>query len=105
MVEVARATLLREGAGHSSCVYTTDQKKIEYAGNRLPVGRVLVNQTSGGAAGAYYNGLPPTCSIGCGSWGNNSISENLSYKHLMNLTILSTIIPGSKSLDPAEAWA
>lgn len=40
------------------------------------------------SAGNFINGLVPTMSLGCGSWGNNSISDNLSYKHLMNTTKL-----------------
>lgn len=85
----AKANLLWEGAGHTSVIYTNDTEKAEYAGEELPVGRLLVNQAGGAASGGnYINGLNPTMSIGCGSWGNNSISENLTYKHLMNTTRL-----------------
>ncbi|MCI9076718.1 MAG: aldehyde dehydrogenase family protein [Dorea sp.] len=85
----AKANLLWEGAGHTSVIYTNDTEKAEYAGAELPVGRLLVNQAGGAASGGnYINGLNPTMSIGCGSWGNNSISENLTYKHLMNTTRL-----------------
>jgi NAD-dependent aldehyde dehydrogenases len=88
-VEAARSNLLWEGAGHTSVIYTEDEKKAEYAGGKLPVGRLLVNQAGGAASGGnYINGLEPTMSLGCGSWGNNSISENLTYRHLMNVTKL-----------------
>ena len=88
-VAAAKQNLLWEGAGHTSVVYTDDEKKAEYAGAELPVGRILVNQAGGAASGGnYINGLHPTMSLGCGSWGNNSISENLTYKHLMNVTKL-----------------
>lgn len=85
----AKTNLLWEGAGHTSVIYTNDSKKAEYAGKELPVGRLLVNQAGGAASGGnYINGLAPTMSLGCGSWGNNSISDNLTYKHLMNTTKL-----------------
>ncbi|MDE7037355.1 MAG: aldehyde dehydrogenase family protein [Lachnospiraceae bacterium] len=88
-VEAAKSNLLWEGAGHTSVIYTEDEKKAEYAGGKLPVGRLLVNQAGGAASGGnYINGLEPTMSLGCGSWGNNSISENLTYRHLMNVTKL-----------------
>lgn len=88
-VKAAKEILLWEGAGHTAVIYTEDEKKAEYVGAELPVGRVLVNQAGGAASGGnYINGLNPTMSLGCGSWGNNSISENLTYKHLMNLTKL-----------------
>lgn len=85
----ARSNLEWEGAGHTSVVYTNDEKTAEYAGEELPVSRVLVNQPGGAASGGnFINGLKPTMSLGCGSWGNNSISDNLTYRHLMNTTKL-----------------
>lgn len=88
-VQDAKANLLWEGAGHTSVVYTNDEKAAEHVAAELPVGRLVVNQAGGAASGGnYINGLHPTMSLGCGSWGNNSISENLTYKHLMNVTKL-----------------
>ncbi len=85
----AKTNLLWEGAGHTSVVYTNDEATAEYVANELPVGRLVVNQAGGTASGGNYtNGLIPTMSLGCGSWGNNSISENLNYKHMMNVTKL-----------------
>ena len=85
----AKSNLEWEGAGHSSVIYTDDQQRAEYAGAQLPVSRLLVNQPGGAASGGnFINGLHPTMSLGCGSWGNNSISDNLTYRHLMNTTKL-----------------
>lgn len=85
----AKSNLEWEGAGHTSVVYTNDEKRAEYAGEIIPVSRLLVNQPAGAASGGnFINGLNPTMSLGCGSWGNNSISDNLTYKHLMNTTKL-----------------
>lgn len=100
----ARSNLEWEGAGHSSVVYTNDEARAEYAGAQLPVSRLLVNQPGGAASGGnFINGLHPTMSLGCGSWGNNSISENLTYRHLMNTTRLAyyhePTIPSSE-----EVW-
>lgn len=88
-VSNAKSNLEWEGAGHSSVIYTNDEAKAEYAGLHLPVSRLLVNQPGGAASGGnFINGLHPTMSLGCGSWGNNSISDNLTYRHLMNTTKL-----------------
>ena len=85
----AKANLDWEGKGHTSALYTNDTAKAEYAGAILPVSRLVVNQPAGAASGGnFINGLHPTMSLGCGSWGNNSISDNLEYKHLMNTTKL-----------------
>ena len=84
-VEIARRNLLCEGAGHSVDLQSDDRGHIEYAGLNLPVSRVLVNQVCATMnGGAFANSLSPTTTLGCGSWGNNSISENLSYFHLFN---------------------
>lgn len=101
----ARATLLVEGAGHTATIYSHDETHIAYAANILPVCRVLVEQPGAGSGGsAYNNGLVPTISIGCGTWGNNAISDNLNYIHLMNKTRVSYIIPDAVEKTPEEIW-
>lgn len=103
-LEDAKFALLWEGAGHTSIVYTNDKATAEKAGEALPVCRVLVNQPGAAAAGgSFINGLAPTMSLGCGSWGNNSISENLTYKHLMNITRLAYHNGGGMPA-PEEIW-
>jgi hypothetical protein len=65
----------------------------------------MVNQTALNASGgAFNNGLAPTISIGCGFWGGNSIGENLTYKHLLNFTRVSRIIPNAPNPTPEEIW-
>lgn len=86
-VAIAKANLLFQGAGHSASIHTHDDKKAEYMGVELPISRLLVNQPGVFAANpALANGLNPTSTLGCGSWGNNSISENLTYEHLINIS-------------------
>ena len=94
-----------EGKGHSCSVYSVNDAHIDLVANQIPVCRVMVNQTALNASGgAFNNGLAPTISIGCGFWGGNSIGENLTYKHLMNYTRVSRIIPGAPSPTPDEIW-
>ncbi|WP_313581557.1 aldehyde dehydrogenase family protein [Lacrimispora sp.] len=84
-VLIAYQNLLVEGEGHSADIQSDNRAHIEYAGVKLPVSRVMVNQTSSSmAGGAFANSLNPTTTLGCGSWGNNAISENLFFTHLMN---------------------
>ena len=80
-VAAAVANLEQEGAGHNSCIWTYDEEKIEYAANLLPVSRFQINQTPFG----INNGMPTTTTLGCGSWGGNSVSENVGVKHLLNI--------------------
>lgn len=105
-VEDARTNLLWEGAGHTAVIYTHDRKLAEAAAERLPVGRMVVNQKGGAGSGSSgTNALPPTMSLGCGSWGNNSISENLTYRHLMNTTKLAFPLESVCRPSYDEIWA
>ncbi|MDR0584725.1 MAG: aldehyde dehydrogenase family protein [Treponema sp.] len=93
-VDIAHANLLCEGAGHSVDVQSNNKQHIEYAGLKLPVSRILVNQICTSMnGGAFQNSLSPTTTLGCGSWGNNSISENLSYYHLFNKSRIAYVKP------------
>lgn len=84
---IANANLEFEGAGHTAAIHSNEKAHIESAGLFLPVSRLVVNQPSAtGAGGSFYNGFAPTTTLGCGSWGNNSISENFTYKHLINVS-------------------
>lgn len=86
-VAIAKTNLEMEGKGHSVSIHSNDTANIEYAAEELSVSRFVVNQVCAiAAAGSYNNSLAPSNTLGCGSWGNNSISENLDYKHLMNVS-------------------
>jgi sulfoacetaldehyde dehydrogenase len=85
----ARATaLLRDqGAGHSVGLHTRSEDRAVALGLALPVCRVIVNQAHCFATGGSYdNALPFSLSMGCGTWGGNSISDNLGFRHFLNIT-------------------
>jgi succinate-semialdehyde dehydrogenase len=104
-VAIAHANLLYEGAGHSVDVQSNNKEHIEYAGLTLPVSRILVNQICTSMnGGAFQNSLSPTTTLGCGSWGNNSISENLSYYHLFNKSRIAWVKPGWSQPDDEEIF-
>ena len=102
----AKANLLLEGAGHSAALHSNTEANIRSAGVALPVSRLVVNQASSfTAGGSLTNGFAPTTTLGCGSWGGNSISENLDYKHLMNVSRIGKVITNKKVPTDAEIWA
>jgi succinate-semialdehyde dehydrogenase len=105
-VEIAKANLLFEGAGHSVSIQSNNREHQLYAGLHLPVSRVLVNQSCATMnGGAFQNSLSPTTTLGCGSWGNNSISENLSYKHFYNTQRIAFEKPSWRQPTDEEIWA
>lgn len=104
-VNHAKANLLVEGAGHSAAVHSNNEDNIRLAGVQLPISRLVVNQPSSlTAGGSLTNGFAPTTTLGCGSWGGNSISENLDYKHLMNVSRIGKVISHKKVPTDAEIW-
>lgn len=88
-MEKAKQLVLFAGAGHTSVLYTNprNDERIKLYGDVMPTGRVMINcPSSQGAIGDIYNfRLEPSLTLGCGSWGGNSVSENVGVKHLMNI--------------------
>lgn len=78
------------GYGHTSSLYidtTTCQDKINEFGERMKTCRILINTPSshGGIGDLYNFKLAPSLTLGCGTWGGNSVSENVGIKHLINI--------------------
>ena len=83
-----------QGKGHSISIHTTIDQRALDLGLTLPVCRVIVNQVHCYAAGGSFdNGLPFSLSMGCGTWGKNSMSDNMNYKHYLNTTRVVRTIP------------
>ena len=78
------------GIGHTSSLYVntvSEQEKIEKFYNKMRTCRVLINTPSsqGGIGDLYNFKLAPSLTLGCGTWGGNSVSENVGIKHLINI--------------------
>ncbi|MBK1787604.1 aldehyde dehydrogenase family protein [Prauserella sp. ASG 168] len=83
-----------QGAGHSCGIHTATEAHARTVAERLRVARVLVNQAHCfGTGGGFDNGLGFTLTMGAGTWAGNSISDNLSYRHFLNITRLARVIP------------
>ena len=105
-VEIARANLDAEGKGHSVSIHSNSTENIEYAGTELCVSRFVINQVcASSAGGSFFNGLAPTNTLGCGTWGHNSISENLDYKHLMNVSRIAYFMKDNYVPTDEELWS
>ncbi len=96
------------GAGHSCGIHTSKEEHIRMLGEQARVSRIMVNQPqSYGNSGNYNNGMPITLTLGCGTWGNNITTENIYWKHFLNITWVSRpidpIIPDEGKLF-GEHW-
>jgi sulfoacetaldehyde dehydrogenase len=85
------------GKGHSVGIASFDDNHIHRLASMAPVSRIMVRQPNvRGNAGSFTNGMPQTASLGCGTWGGNITSENISVKHYMNTTWVSRPIAEDK---------
>ena len=95
--QIAAKILAHEGAGHSIGLHSSDDSRAMELGHEMPTCRVIVNQAHCFATGgAFNNGMPFSLSMGCGSWGGNSIDDNLNYRHFMNVTKIVRTIPANE---------
>ena len=91
-----------QGAGHSVGIHTADDARAMQIAMELPTCRVIVNQAHCFATGGSFdNALPFSLSMGCGSWGGNSISENMNYRHYLNTVRVVRSIP-AQEVSPEE---
>ncbi len=107
--DVAARLLRHQGAGHSIGLHSAVEARAMRLGEILPTCRVIVNQAHAFAAGgAFTNGLPFSLSMGCGSWGGNSIDDNLNWRHFIQTTkIVREIPPREPAVEDifADYWA
>ena len=92
--DAAAATVERiyghQGAGHSVGLHSAKAERALHLGLHLPVSRVIVDQAHAIATGGSFdNGLPFSLSMGCGTWGRNNFSDNMNYRHYLNITRIS----------------
>lgn len=92
-VNKARQLIAMGGLGHTSILYTdqdNNNDRITEFGEKMKTGRVLINMpASQGAIGDLYNfNMSPSLTLGCGSWGGNSVSENVGPQHLINKKLI-----------------
>lgn len=109
-IEMVNSISSFSGAGHSCGIHTDSRERILALAEKVKVSRVMVNQPQSlGNSGGWTNGMPMTLTLGCGTWGGNISSENITWRHLMNTTWVSSPIadrrPSDESLFRKEVRA
>lgn len=88
------------GRGHSCGIHTTSDARVRELGLKVKVSRLMVRQPQCLAnSGSWTNGMPMTLTLGCGSWGRNSTSSNVTWEFLLNYTWVSYPIPNTQPSD------
>lgn len=88
------------GTGHSSGIFTQREDYITRMGLTMKSSRIMVCQgMASGNGGTFANGMPSTVTLGCGTWGGNITTENISWKHFVNITWLSLPLQPNRPSD------
>ena len=100
-IELAIKIQEYQGAGHSLGIHTQNEDRAHEIAMSAKTCRVIVNQAHCFATGGFFNnGLPFSLSMGCGSWGGNSIDENLNWEHFVNkVRVVQTIDENKPDLE------
>ncbi|MEM9097898.1 MAG: aldehyde dehydrogenase family protein, partial [Pseudomonadota bacterium] len=108
-LQTTKEIQVHQGAGHSVGIHTKDQTRPMELATAIPTSRVIVNQAHTFATGgSFTNGMPFSLSMGCGTWGGNSVNENVNYRHFLQSTKIVREIPAREpSLDEifSDYWA
>ena len=104
-VQLCRELLADDGAGHTAVVHSTSTQLITRFATALPVSRLLVNSAAGLACIGVGNGLTPSFTLGCGTFGGTSTTDNVSYINLLNLKRIARPLPtgARRGLQPPSA--
>jgi acyl-CoA reductase-like NAD-dependent aldehyde dehydrogenase len=82
---LCRQILANEGMGHTAIIHTQDQDLVRRFGLEMPVSRVLVNSPGSQGCIGLGTGLTPSLTLGCGTWGNTSTTDNVSFGNVLNV--------------------
>lgn len=92
------------GLGHSCGIYTWKQEYIDTLSIEMKTSRIMVRQPLAPANGGnFFNGMPSTTTLGCGTWGGNSTTENIHWRHFVNVTWVSEPFDPERPSDE-EVW-
>jgi acyl-CoA reductase-like NAD-dependent aldehyde dehydrogenase len=84
-IEACKQILMNQGLGHTAIIYTQNQELVNQFGSEIEVSRILVNVPASQGCIGIGTGLIPSFTLGCGTFGRNSTTDNVTYTHLLNI--------------------
>ncbi len=100
-IELCQNLLAIDGTGHTAIIYTQNEGLIRRFGNEIPASRILVNAPGVQGALGLVSGLVPSLTLGCGTFGHNSTTDNVTYTHLLNIKRLAYYTPDMLRTSPS----
>lgn len=83
-IDLAEELIQHEGTGHTAIIHTASQTWMDRFAARMPASRILVNSPGSQGVIGYCSGLTPSLTLGCGTFGGNSTTDNVTWHHLLN---------------------
>jgi acyl-CoA reductase-like NAD-dependent aldehyde dehydrogenase len=93
-IAACKRLLAIAGAGHTASIYSFDEPTISRFAEQIPASRILVNSPAAQGITGMTTGLTLTATLGCGTYGGNSTTDNITYTHLLNIRRLARFLPG-----------
>ncbi len=84
-IRLCRTLLQGSGAGHTAVIHTTNAARVERFARAIPAGRILVNTPAAPGGCGITTGLDASMTLGCGTFGGNATTDNVTYRHLLNI--------------------
>jgi acyl-CoA reductase-like NAD-dependent aldehyde dehydrogenase len=84
-IRLCRTLLAGSGAGHTAVIHTSNAARVERFARAIPAGRILVNTPAAPGGCGITTGLDASMTLGCGTFGGNATSDNVTYRHLLNI--------------------
>ncbi len=84
-LRLCQALLSIAGAGHTAVIHSTNAARIERFARVIPAGRILVNSPAAQGCCGMTTGLACSMTLGCGTFGGNSTTDNITFRHLLNV--------------------
>ena len=94
-IELCRSLLLYEGTGHTAVIHSDDEERIDRFARAMPASRILVGVPASQGCGGALTGLVPSMTLGCGTFGRNSTTDNVGYRNLLNTKRIAELYLGN----------
>jgi acyl-CoA reductase-like NAD-dependent aldehyde dehydrogenase len=91
-MRLSRRLLKAGGAGHTAIIHTASAATVERFAQAVPAGRILVNAPGAQGCCGMTTGLDRSMTLGCGTFGGNSTTDNVTYRHLLNIKRVAYVI-------------
>lgn len=102
-LNLCRKLLEHHGTGHTAIIHSTDQERIARYGRLMPASRILANSPGAQGVCGATTGLLPSFTLGCGTFGGTSTTDNVTYTNLLNIKRLAHFVPPAETAAPAVA--